>query len=146
MFHWLREVLQVLYDILHTLRDILRELKQRPTSVKIKYVPRKENPLMPLPLKVGESRTAIAVVLNQKGQPMEFDFSANPPQWAVDQPAVEITPGPSPESEGILGVSPTTTPAILSVIVPGVASPTAQDEITVTAEPDVATSVVIQFQ
>ena len=100
----------------------------------------------PLTLQVGQKSTATVVVLDQFGQPMPFDFVANPPSFSIDQPTmVAISAGPTPDQEVVAGLAVTSTPANFSVSVPTVVNPTDTEQITVVAATQVATSVKITF-
>jgi hypothetical protein len=153
MLAWFRQILYLLRDIRHELRQVLDELKKfnkpRPSYVRIRFIPRKENILMPLTLQVNETKTATVIVLDQFGNEFPLDFAANPPSWTVDQPStVGIGAGSQPQDELVTGLAPTNLDAVLSVSVPGVANPNAQETITVVEAPPpvpVPTSVQIRF-
>jgi hypothetical protein len=104
---------------------------------------------MPLQLQVNETKTATVIVLDQFGNEFPFDFATNQPSWSVDQPStVGLAAGSQPQDEAVTGLAVTNLDAILSVAVPGVANPNAQDTIKVVEAPPptpVPTSVQIRF-
>jgi hypothetical protein len=114
----------------------------RPTYVTIQFThhhgkhTRKEHYAMAQEIKVGETKTAVVVVLDQNRNEFPFDFSTNQPSWSVDQPSnVGLAAGSQPQDESYTGLAATTTNALLSVSVPGVVNPTDTKEITVIEAP-----------
>jgi hypothetical protein len=91
--------LKKIFDVLVEIRDVLLP---RPTSLKLQITGGS-----PMPLPVGASSTATLSVLDQNGNVIQnFDFSANPPQWSVDNvTVVSIAPGPNPNDEVFTGLA-----------------------------------------
>lgn len=125
-----RKILKILAEI----EQIVALLSQKPTWVVI------QGDFMPL--QVGSTSIATVVVLDQTGNPMSYDFSANPPSWSETGGFAGLSAGTSPDTQTLTGVG-VGTGEVVSVSVPGVANPSASITFDVVAAAQVATSVRI---
>lgn len=87
-------------------------------------------------LQVNETKTFTVEVLDQFGNVFPFDFAANQPSWSVDQPStVGLAAGGQLQDEAVTGLAVTNTDAIVTVSVPGVVNPAAEEAVTVVEAP-----------
>jgi hypothetical protein len=143
------------WEIVRLLREIHREQhRPRPTYVRVEiqvwcyqfHYHRKDHRHMPKQINVGETAVAVITVLDQFGQPItNFDFSANPVSWSVDQPSsVGLAAGAQPDQENCSGIQATSGAATVTGSVLGLSG---SDQLTVVGSPvQVPTSVTVAFQ
>jgi hypothetical protein len=138
-----REILHDLRRIERTEDEILYLLRHRLSSIRIRFSGGNMANTDPLTLTVGQTAVATVVGFDQNGQPFTGPIPA--PSWSIDNPTFDsiAADGINPAAEDITSLAVGV--ANLTATVQGPAGPLTDTEAITNVQPQVLTSIQIQF-